>query len=275
MNTKVIIYDDSCPLCSAYTKTFVKTGFLEKEGRMKFSDIESSMLNNIDLKRCVNEIPVIDTATNQVWYGIDALQEVLQQKIKFIRPVMNIKSFRWILYRLYKLISYNRRVIVAPDTKPGNFDCTPDFNIKYRISFMLLFLILNTIMLLPLYHYVLIESLFKGIAIEKLQVAHFLLVSINITIAIALGVRKGIEYLGQINMLALLTILFFIPLILINKFMQSGSAAINNFFIGFVFFFILQEHIRRMKFIGFIKKHRGVIAVNIVSVFSFLVCLIK
>ena len=79
MSNKIIIYDDNCPLCSAYTNAFVKTGFIDKEGRRDFSTISPELLKKIDLHKSVNEIPLVDIKSNQVWYGIDALLEVLGQ----------------------------------------------------------------------------------------------------------------------------------------------------------------------------------------------------
>jgi len=33
---KILVYDDACPLCVAYTGAFVKTGLLTAEGRKSF-----------------------------------------------------------------------------------------------------------------------------------------------------------------------------------------------------------------------------------------------
>jgi predicted DCC family thiol-disulfide oxidoreductase YuxK len=111
MNTKIIIYDDNCPICSAYTNAFVKTGLLDKGGRKNFSTITPELLSKIDFKKSVNEIPVIDTASGQVWYGINALLEILQGKIPFAKSIGNIQFIKWSLTKFYKFISYNRRVL--------------------------------------------------------------------------------------------------------------------------------------------------------------------
>ena len=40
-NNKIMIYDDSCPLCSGYTKLFVNMGLLSKGGRTPFTGIDT------------------------------------------------------------------------------------------------------------------------------------------------------------------------------------------------------------------------------------------
>jgi len=143
-HSKIIIYDDSCPLCAAYSNAFIQTGLIKKENRKNFSNIEPKWMAMVDMKRSANEIPVIDTTTHHVWYGIDALLEILDQKIPFVKVVCNIPPIKWLLYKLYRFISYNRRVIVASKQTSGNYDCTPDFSIRYRLVFMVACLIFTT-----------------------------------------------------------------------------------------------------------------------------------
>lgn len=273
-NTKIIIYDNSCPLCAAYTNAFIKTGLIDKDGRKDFSTIDPALLNRIDQKRCSNEIPVIDTSTSQVWYGIDALLEILHQKYPFIKKIGSKAPVKWMLEKVYKLISYNRRVIVAAASKPGNFDCTPDFNSTYRLLFMLIFLAFNTAMLQPLYYYVFPDSFISSSTIVQLQGAHFGLVAINITIAWALHKKEGLEYLGQVNMLAFIAILLLIPLLLLNRYGVVTGENFNNSYLGLITLFMVKEYYRRMKFAGIIQQHLPVVYINTGSIVAFIVYLV-
>lgn len=268
MNNKIIIYDDNCPLCAAYTNAFVKTGLLDKEGRQDFSSVPPELLANIDVQKSVNEIPLIDTKVNKVWYGIDALLELLGQKIPFIKTTGNLPPVKWLLQKLYKFISYNRRVIVAAAKKEG-FDCTPDFNVRYRFAFLLVFLLFNTWMLFPLQEYVLDKSIFNS-NIVKLQAVHFIFVFINVCIGLSLKKREGFEYLGQINMIALMAMLFCIPVILVNKWFALPNGLFNSFYFGMLAFFVLHEYIRRMKYIGFHRRFKWILAINISSLVLFI-----
>ncbi len=272
--TKIIIYDDTCPLCTAYTNGFVQTGLIEKKDRIKFSSITPELLALVDIKRSANEIPVIDVNTKQVWYGIDALLEILSQKLPFIKVAGNTKPIKWLLYKLYKFISYNRRVIVATKQPANSFDCTPDFNLRYRILFMMVFLILNTMMLIPLQQYLLNTSLFNVTTIQQLQWPHLVLAVFNIILACSLGKKNGMEYLGQVNMLALIAIAFTVPLILINRYFNLHNNNINNFYLGMLTIVILGEYIRRMKFAGIISQYPLIIFINGLSIALFLLYLV-
>lgn len=268
MNSKIIIYDDNCPLCAAYTNGFVKAGFINAEGRKDFSTISPELAAKIDLQKSVNEIPLIDTYSNKVWYGIDALLEIAGQKIPVIKTIGNIQPVKWLLQKLYKFISYNRRVIVAASKKKG-FDCTPDFNVKYRFIFLFVFLLFNTWMLFPLQEYVLDKSVFNS-NIIKLQLVHFIFVFINISIGISLKKRDGFEYLGQINMIALMAMLLCIPLILINKWVAFPNGLFNSFYFGMLALFVLHEYVRRMKYLEFDRKFKWILGVNISSLVLFI-----
>ena len=126
MKNKVLIYDDNCPLCTWYSSLFVSCGLLPTEGRKPFSALDSSLLKAIDLDKSRNEIPLLDTKSGNVLYGIDALLEILGQRSGFIKTTGKIKPINWLLKKIYKFISYNRKVIVAKKCSTGAIDCSPD-----------------------------------------------------------------------------------------------------------------------------------------------------
>jgi predicted DCC family thiol-disulfide oxidoreductase YuxK len=271
---RILVYDDSCPLCAAYTRAFVKTDFLNKEERKAFSSVDPEFLSIINMEKARNEIPLIDTETKQVWYGIDALLEIFDRKIPFIKSIGKIRPVNFLLQKIYKFISYNRRVIVAPAAKPVSCDCTPDFNIKYRMAFMLFFLLFNTAMLFPLHKYVNQNSFLANAATMQLQTAHFLLVTVNILLSILIGGRKGIEYIGQVNMLALTVILLLVPLFLINKYSAIATPFFTNVYLAALAFFITGEYVRRIRFAGILPEKRWVVSINVLSLLLFLTYLI-
>jgi len=255
---KTLIYDNECPLCVAYTGAFVKTGLLEKEGRKNFSEIDNNILCNVDTARMHNEIPLIETETGKVWYGIDALLEVLGTKLPFIKTIGKLAAVNWLLKKLYKLVSYNRKVIVAVPAK--GYDCSPDFNTRYRVLFLLIGLIFNSwffTLNIPLF----IRNVFPAADAVTMQAAHFTLVAINICMAIVLGKQRGLEYLGQVNMLALLTMLLILPFKCLSGLLSQQVVLL---YLGAVFFFIAGEYIRRMKYASIFRTGKFVVLVNII-----------
>ncbi len=249
-------------------------GLLNEEGRKNFSNIDLATFELVDKGKCNNEIPLVDTATKQVWYGIDALLELLDSKIPFIKFVGNIKLVKWFLQKTYKFISYNRKVIVGTAPKMG-YDCSPDFNVSYRVYFLVFFFLFNTLMLVPLYHTVFSRSFIGGSSLAQLQSAHLILVAVNIIIAIILGGKKALEYLGQVNMLALTCVLLIIPMHLLTQFANILDDDIPNFYLGLVGLVAIREYFRRMKYAQVLQEHKWIVAVNAISLLAFFTYLIN
>lgn len=128
---KVIIYDDSCPMCKLYTYWFVAWGFLEPQNRIGFGNAPQEIVNHIDLDRGRHEIPLFDRTTNETMYGLSALTFILGSRWTWLRPVFRSRLFWLVFYPLYQIITFNRRVIAGCKHCDG-FDCAPDLNRFYR-----------------------------------------------------------------------------------------------------------------------------------------------
>jgi len=266
---KVLIYDDNCPLCTWYTSLFVRFGLLSSEGRIPFNRASVPLLSMIEVDTGKNEIPLIDVSNNKVYYGIDAMLDILGQKMPAIKVIGNLSPIKWFLQKLYKLISFNRKVIVAKKCGNGQFDCSPEFNVSYRIGFLLIFLVFNSVMLLPIHHHVLSALSFHHLSFAQLEKAHLLFVFTNCMLAIFLPLRTGLEYLGQVNMLALCTVLLCLPLILLSNLFVLGDTLVSTY-LFLLLLFIIREYFRRMRYAGVLEKHQLVARVNFICLAAFL-----
>ena len=271
MKNKILIYDDNCPLCTWYSGLFVKYGFLNADGRQPFSTLDDKLLSKIDFDKSRNEIPLLDTSTNKVVYGIDALLEILDQKIPLIKATGNLAPLKWFLKKLYKLISFNRKVIVAKKCGAGSIDCSPDNNYLYRFVFMVVCLLFNTVMLYPVQNEIFVNLSYYHLNFLQLQAAHFALVFINCTLALSFTKEKGYEYLGQVNMLALSGILLLTLLLIIQTFFNSELFTSAWLIISALFIF--KEYIRRMKYLGILSNNKWIVRMNILSLAAFILFL--
>lgn len=268
-NHKLLLYDDYCPLCSWYSGLFVKFGLLQSDNRVPFSRADLSVLTTIDIEKAKDEIPLYDPSTKQTLYGIDALLDILGQRLPFIRLAGNCRPVNWFLKKLYKFISYNRKVIIARKCGPGTFDCSPGFNPFYRVIFLLTFLLVNSLMLIPLHNEVFSQLSFYHISLAQLQTGHVIFLLINCSLALFLSRKTAIEYLGQINVLALVCILLLTVLMLMASLFSIPEWVIT-FFMGVITMFILKEYFRRMKYAGILAHHRTIVQVNILCLAGFL-----
>lgn len=267
---KILLYDDYCPLCTWYSGLFVRFGLLQPGNRVAFSRAELSILTAIDIEKAKEEIPLHDPATKQTLYGIDALLDILGQKIPFIRQAGNCRPVKWILKKLYKLISYNRKVIVARKCGPGTFDCSPAFSFLYRVIFLVIFMLFNSLMLFPLHTQVFTQLSFYHVTILQLQAGHIIFLLVNCSSALFLNRKMAIEYLGQINVLALVCILLLsILMFAVLVFPLSGWLIL--FFMAGITAFIVKEYFRRMKYVGILTRYKTIVMINIICLIGFLV----
>jgi hypothetical protein len=271
MKNKILIYDDNCPLCTWYSGMFVKFGLLPAEGRKAFSSLEPSLLNKIDFQKGKNEIPLPDPVSGKVWYGVDSLLEILGRKLPLIKQTGNLKPVKWCLKKLYKLVSYNRKVIVAKKCGPGSIDCAPDINYFYRLLFMVVCLVFNTLMLFPVHEKVFAKLLYYSLSVTELQAAHFGLVFINCLLTLNFKKEKAIEYLGQVNMLALITILLLLPLLAVVLILQSDW--LISVYLTAAAGVVFKEYLRRMEYAGVLINNKWVVSMNLLSLSCFILYL--
>ena len=135
LESKVIIYDDSCPMCKLYTYWFVAWGFLAPENRIGFATAPANITSHVDLDRGRHEIPLFDRDTKETIYGLKALTYVLGSRWTWLKPFFESRVFMWMFYPLYQIITYNRRVIAGCQACCG-FDCAPDLNRFYRSVYL-------------------------------------------------------------------------------------------------------------------------------------------
>lgn len=271
MKNKILIYDDNCPLCCWYSNLFVKYGLLEAEGRKPFSAIDHTLFGSLDVSRGRNEIPLVDTQTGHVLYGVDALLEIIGKRYPLLKKIGWAKPVYWITKKFYKFISYNRKVIVAKKCGHGQFDCAPEMNYFHRLLFLFVFLLFNTLMLIPVHNIILSRLPYYNISLTQLQLGHFIFVCINCILALSVQKQKIMEYLGQVNMLALTAILLLMPLLLLSL-LNVKSWVITGWLIG-IAVIVFKEYFRRMEYASILPSDKWIASINLACMVGFILFL--
>ncbi|GAB4037834.1 hypothetical protein [Spirosoma jeollabukense] len=135
---KLIIYDESCPMCKLYTKGMVAADTTGNLTRIGSGQLTQDTINRIDPQRARHEIPLVDLDGGDTLYGVDTWIYAFGQRNKQIENLLSMHWLKVILQKLYAFISYNRRIIIT--SAPGRwqlFDLQPEFRIGYRIAFIL------------------------------------------------------------------------------------------------------------------------------------------
>lgn len=197
---KVLIYDADCPLCRAYTKGLVMAGALPAENRVASHAItDPALVNRLDPVRQRHEIPCVNLETGEAQYGVEAILTVTQHRwprfTRFIRDTVLFELGR----RFYAFVSYNRRLLFpAPPERPHLMDLTPDFNLGYRLVFLVL--LFGTLLTGHLAAVGSVEPLAVGTLVAHLLVTGTYIVRHSSTTRLA----NSLDYLGHLGMSILL-----------------------------------------------------------------------
>lgn len=267
-SNKKLIYDDHCPLCRWYSAQFVRFGLLLPENRIPFSSASEEILAAIDFKRATDEIPFVDTSTQQTTYGLDALLEILSVRIPLIGKLGHIQPIHYFFRKLYKLISLNRKVIVATICSNAGVDCSPSFSLKYRWFFI----VLGTI-------FVFVSSLmfYKGIEqvydfvfdYNQFLIGSILFCFASYSPALFLPRKKSLEFLGQHTVLGIILTILLITLGTIQSLfpLSDWHVYLFHFLVGYI---LIKEYERRMTYLLFHNLPRLVPYLNYLCLAGFL-----
>ena len=244
LKNHTLLYDEDCPLCQVYTSGFMKTRMLDQDGRQAFSQISIEEQNFINLSRASNEIALVDRQNKTVIYGVDSLLKVIGFSFPIIQKIGQFQPIKLLLQKLYSLISYNRKVIIpSKENSSQKLQCIPDFNIKYRLLYILfaltvtLFSVFNFSKNIPILED---ESLFREGIITVGQLVF------QGMIIYTLDKKTILNYFGNMMTVSLMGSLMLITLMLIN-WMIPISEPILTFGFGIIISFMFTEHFRRIK----------------------------
>jgi predicted DCC family thiol-disulfide oxidoreductase YuxK len=136
LKNHTLIYDSECPMCNLYSKGFIAAGMLDRQGREAFTELSVEAKNRIDLNRAKNEIALVDHDENRVSYGLDSLLLIIGHSFPTLEKTARIQPLYWFFKKLYSFVSYNRKQIIPSENHHGTKACNPDFNLKYRLAYL-------------------------------------------------------------------------------------------------------------------------------------------
>ncbi len=232
----ILIYDDLCPLCEWYTKLFLKLGFIKPEQKKSFSNLDPALLQLLDIERACKEIPLLNAENKTVLYGVDSLLEILNQKIPFVKAIGKFAPINWILKKLYKLISFNRKGIVARVPKNILFDCTPLYNYNYKKYFITICFVLSCVLLYKF-----------GTVIQASYINAALFINgLSVLWAIFSTNKNQLETIMQWQLQVMIMVVMLLPLLLFIS-LPEWLIIAYALAVGIVFTFQIQKRILYLK----------------------------
>lgn len=239
LKNHTLIYDNGCPICNIYSKGFTKCGMLDENGREAFTELSFKNKALIDFHRAKNEIALVDHNENRVVYGLDSLLLIIGNSLPLLEKIARIAPLYWFFKKLYSFVSYNRKQIIPSAKDQTEEACVPDFNLKYRVTYMVFVVIFSAYIL----------SLFStklGLGLSQNFWREFIICAGQIvwqTLFLKSYLKDKIwNYLGNMMTVSLMGTLLLIPGLLLN--LNPISSMI---YFGIVVFIMFLEHIRRCR----------------------------
>ncbi|MDQ0064140.1 DCC1-like thiol-disulfide oxidoreductase family protein [Chryseobacterium lathyri] len=239
LKNHTLIYDNECPMCNIYSKGFTKLGMLDENGREAFTEISANHKSIIDFNRAKNEIALIDHNKNEAVYGLDSLLLIIGNSFPLLGKIARIKPLYWFFKKLYSFVSYNRKQIIPSAKDDTEQACVPDFNLKYRVAYIVFVILFSAYML----------SIFSGKLGFNLNHNFTRELGICIgqiiwqTVFLRIYLKDKIwDYLGNMMTVSLIGTLLLIPALLTNF-----SPSFYIIYFGIVVLMMFLEHLRRCR----------------------------
>lgn len=242
LKNHVLLFDNECPMCYAYTQAFVKTGMLAQDGREAYQEMPQNICPLVDQQRAANEIALVNTETGEVTYGIQSLFKIIAHAMPFFRPLFVFSPFVYLMRKLYAFISYNRKVIIPVAVKGNSLQ--PTFKLHYRIAFLLLTWLITAYILTD-YAHLLTGFVPLGSKYREYLICGGQLFFQGVIISFYRK-EKLWDYLGNMMTISFAGSLLLLPIIIMAKYVSFLSLFFLLYFLMVAGLMFL-EHIRRSK----------------------------
>ncbi len=242
LENHTLLYDEDCPLCTVYTSGFIKSKMLDSNGRKPFSELQNDKQANVDMKRAINEIALVNTKDNTVTYGIDSLLKVIGTSFPIIEKIGHQAPVHYMLSKLYSFISYNRKVIV-PSNKERETSCVPDFNYRYRFLYIIFTILITTVVLFEFSNSI---TMLSASSIQREFIITLGQIILQYLFLTKVTTEKYINYIGNLMTVSLIGSILLMLLLGLNMILKLPQNAV---FIGFglTVLFMFFEHKRRVE----------------------------
>jgi predicted DCC family thiol-disulfide oxidoreductase YuxK len=243
LNDHVILYDNECPMCDLYTNAFVKTGMLDPDGRVAFTEgAEIISQHDVSRVRACDEIALINLKTGAVEYGANSLMRILENRFPVLKSLFANRIFATVVTKLYSFVSFNRKVIIPGKDIDNPAACRPSFSLTYRVLYLVSTWLLTSFILAN--YATVLQPLIPATNFYR----EFLICGGQIVfqgvIILILDRNKLWEYLGNMMTISFAGgLLLSLALAFTNTFNSFAFAEIFAFVVALMFL----EHMRRVR----------------------------
>lgn len=251
LDNKLIIYDSNCKVCSSWRDFVIRFTSIPASKIKAFNDLPSNWKNSVDENKFKNVMALLDTTGGKTIYGADGVAYIFASQY----PVIDFLFRSPLLFRLfnflYKTQAYNRYIVATPKSK-FKCDCSPDRVVKYRVSYIILAVLLSTV--LTCLFGISLKNFFFNVSSYAAATQMLLMAGtgwvLQIILAILFLKDKTLDYIGHLGSIMVVGLLILVPSMLFY-----AITAMSIYFIPAVSVVIssavmLYLHIHRTRYLG-------------------------
>ncbi len=260
---KILVYDGDCPLCDRMSAFALR--FLPGEIRQPLQDFSAETADRLDAAGIRNEMAVLAPASGEIRSGVPGLLWLLRGTASpILAPLARLLDrplFRGPLTVLYRLFSFNRRILAPPLARPAGFRCAcdPDDRPGYQLALIALLLGLALILTALFGAAVAAGTGIEGIesprrgALQMVIAAGSGWVLLLLALFTALGLPRDLRlrFAGHLGMVMIRGLLVLVPAMLLSL-VLSGTvlAVVFGLSVTASFLLMLRDLDRRLRFLG-------------------------
>lgn len=143
---QLLVFDGYCRVCINLIKLINITGLFPADKCISYYKLSPELKSLIDEDRFKNEMAFLDLSDG-VLYGPYGIKKAICSNTGFLNAIIKIPFVFSIFIFLYKVIAYNRYVILLPKEAALECDCGPDKEKKYRNYYFGILSVLNLLLI--------------------------------------------------------------------------------------------------------------------------------
>jgi hypothetical protein len=235
-------------MCSLYGDCFTKLGLVDKNTIVYYQNVNSKVFEQIDENRAKSEVAFVHPRSGKAVYGINAFLTIFSDKRPALKWLFQVRWVYFLLEKLYRFISFNRKVIAGTCNIEGGRDCTPPVHIPYRLVYLLLAALFTGYMV----------NGFTSLLDSEMGLTHvgwreyaicFSQIAWQFAALSLIRPAKRLDYLGNMSTVSIIGGLLLLPLFIADHFLDLNWMQLLIGF-GSVFGFMFYVHIKRCKRLG-------------------------
>lgn len=250
LDSKLIIYDSNCKVCSSLRDVVLKFTSIPEEKIKAFKDLTPDLIPHVDPQQFRNVMALIDTATGTTIYGAQGIAYIFSSQYRLIDYLLSFKAIFNLFNFIYKTQAYNRYIIATPKSK-FKCDCFPDRVVRYRISYIMMTLLLSVFLTamfgLSLRHFL------NGISASEAVIQMLLMAGsgwvLQILLATTILKDKALDYIGHLGSIMVVGLLILVPWMLLHAATGILIPSLPAVSVMISSGYMLYLHIERVKYL--------------------------